>query len=607
MVIKNQNKTIKEKEKLNKRIKDFNKNNFDNENVKNLPEKYKKIWEEVQECREEIEYILRSMPTVINKDSWDKDMDFVVAAYLLARAGEFNDPFSYKPSGDKDLDKDILAAYEATEINKYWDELLELVKKYDINIFKLVSKLNNFSSSLITPEGIGILAEEILDIKEQESFSDLCCGAGSIIRAICSSSKCKHAYGFDIDQSAIAMAKIYGEGSDIHFERKDIFTLVTDSTDKVTYDKIFCNFPFGEKLINLKKGKEFLSLLEKKVPSISKATSSDWLYNALITELLSDEGKAVSIVTNGSTWNMIDAPIRKYFIEKGLIEAVIELPARMFSNTIVATSLVVFSHNNKGVRLIDATNQFKAGRRLNELADENIDYILDLIQKDCEESIFIDVDTMRDNDYVLNMSRYKRVDNIENGRPFGEVISRITRGSSIKASDLDKMSTNEPTNMQYLMLANIQNGIIDTELPYLKEIDAKNKRYCLKDRCLILSKNGYPYKVAIAEVKEGQEILANGNLYIIELDEEIVDPYYIAAYLGSEQGTAALKSITVGAILPNVGVEQLRKLVIPVPDMEVQKKIANKYKELKDEIKLLRLKIERANNELASIIEEGGI
>ena len=45
--------------------------------------------------------------------------------------------------------------------------------------------------------------------------------------------------------------------------------------------------------------------------------------------------------------------------------------------------------------------------------------------------------------------------------------------------------------MQYLMLANIKNGLIDKELPYLKSIDKKNDKYCLSNHCLILSKNGY--------------------------------------------------------------------------------------------------------------------
>ena len=58
-------------------------------------------------------------------------------------------------------------------------------------------------------------------------------------------------------------------------------------------------------------------------------------------------------------------------------------------------------------------------------------------------------------------------------------------------------------------------------------------------------------------MKDGQRILANGNLYIIELDESRANPYYIKAFFDSEQGIAALKSITVGATIPNIGVDTL--------------------------------------------------
>ena len=52
------------------------------------------------------------------------------------------------------------------------------------------------------------------------------------------------------------------------------------------------------------------------------------------------------------------------------------------------------------------------------------------------------------------------------------------------------------------MLANIQNGIIDDKLPYLSSIEPKYEKYCLKNNDLILSKNGYPYKVAVARERD---------------------------------------------------------------------------------------------------------
>ena len=232
--------------------------------------------------------------------------------------------------------------------------------------------------------------------------------------------------------------------------------------------------------------------------------------------------------------------------------------------------------------------------------------LLESMYMNSDISMYVSAEQLRDNDYVLSMNRYI-VHDVADGMAFGDVIKRITRGAQLNAKALDEITTTVPTDMQYLMLANIKNGLIDKELPYLKSIDKKNDKYCLSNHCLILSKNGYPYKIAVAEVKEGQRILGNGNLYIIELDEEKADPYYLAAFFGSEQGTAALRSITVGATIPNIGVEQLTKLVIPIPPIEKQKEIADKYKTVKDEITMLQLKLEKAKNRMAHIIEEGGI
>lgn len=568
----------------------------------------KEVWDKIFECRAEIESILRSKTSIMGKGFWKNEGDILIAAYVLARACESGEANLYSFKTDFSLDKDVLELIKETNIEKYWDELLGLTYKYDKRIFFLVSNLRDLSDPMTTPEGLAVLAEKLLNVKPQEYFADLCCGAGSVVSAIKRSMPQINAYGFDIDRNAIAIAKIDNEMSktEIFFEKKDIFELGLEKEDRKKFDKIFANYPFGTRLRELKAGKIYLEELRKRIPSISKATSSDWLYNMLVVDLLSENGKAVGIMTNGSTWNMIDAPIRKYFVENGLIETVIALPAKLFATTNIATSMIVFSHNNQTIRLVDATELYVAERRVNKLTEEFIDRILESMDDD-EISMCINIETLRENDYVLNVNRYQNNQaNIENGQPFENVIKRITRGASMKAKELDDISSQIPTNMQYLMLSNIQNGFIDSDLPYLKTIDKKNEKYCLSDRCLILSKNGYPYKVAVAEVKEGQKIMGNGNLYIVELDEEKIDPYYLAAFLSSEQGTAALKSITVGATIPNIGIEQLKKLIIPVPSLAKQKKISESYQILKDEIIMLQLKLEKAKNRMSQVFEEGG-
>lgn len=68
------------------------------------------------------------------------------------------------------------------------------------------------------------------------------------------------------------------------------------------------------------------------------------------------------------------------------------------------------------------------------------------------------------------------------------MIVNITRGAQIKASELDELVSYEPTDFQYLMLANIQDGIISDDLPYLKELDKKQEKYCIKNNSLVISK-----------------------------------------------------------------------------------------------------------------------
>ena len=154
------------------------------------------------------------------------------------------------------------------------------------------------------------------------------------------------------------------------------------------------------------------------------------------------------------------------------------------------------------------------------------------------------------------------------------------------------------------MLADIQNGLIKDELSYISGIEQSQKKYCVKHNSLIISKNGMPVKTAIATVKEGQFILANGNMYIIELDESKVNPYFIKAYFESEKGKAALNKICIGSAISSISLESLKNLIVPMPDMEIQKSIATQYIKKVGEISELRKKIKGLEAVIACIYDD---
>lgn len=462
-------------------------------------------------------------------------------------------------------------------------------------------------SSMSTPSDLLDLTLSILDIKDTDEVLELCSGKGNfIIEATANGCLSKYT-GVELNLTEITIAKLRTS-----IIRENYEYILHDALEfrlgrKV--NKIFANYPFmmrSPAIIEYKKQLEKSIDLPK---DIIRRASSDWLFNLAIMEQLDVNGKAVVIMTNGSTWNNSDEKIRQYFVENGYIESVVSLAPRLFEETAIPVSLVVLSHNNEKVRLVDAKNMFKSERRKNILTEENIKDILGMLDNDTNLSTTKTIKELSENEFILNASRYFEVlPTVENGVEFGSLIKKMTRGSQLKASDFDEYKSSTPTNYQYLILSNINDGVIslNNDEQYLKEIPEKLEKYCIKNNSIVLSKIGMPtFKSAVAQFEEDTEVVANGNLFIIELDENKVNPFYIQAFLASDLGEATLKSIYTGGAIPTITLEKLKRMMIPVPSLQEQEVIAQKYAAAVDELIILNRKVEKTKDRMKHIFEEG--
>ena len=562
------------------------------------------------------EKLVWAITGVIKSKNENYTVNMIPAAIrTIELISKYNNPSSLKYDEFKNNllnDDNVVSNYVLSCVN---DEVFEELKRFTsfstdvLALSKSIAYRNIEDQSFYcsTPNSIVELSKKLLEVKDNDSVADLCAGIGNFLVSCASEYPNAKYYSYEIDNvlKNITDLRIADFNSTcISNYQKDVFALIDDQRK---YNKIFANYPFKLRLKDMRMGADYFQSVINRNPNLSKVTSSDWIFNLLVLDLLENNGKAVVLMTNGSTWNLTDTAIREYFVENGFIETVIELPARLFSNTSIPTTMMVLSKNSinrNGIRLVNASNIFVPGRRTNEFSDDNINEILKLVEKNDVNSMLVSYDTLNKNDYSLSFSRYQTSNiDVVDGVKFDSVIKKITRGASLRADQLDEMTSIEPTNTNYLMLSNISNGMIDDKLPYLKEIDPKLEKYCIHSNNLILSKNGYPYKVAVAQVKNNQTVLANGNLFIIELDEEKVNPYYLKAYFDSEQGIATLKSITVGATIPNIGVDSLKKIIIPVPSLEEQKRIAEKYQIAFDEVSLLKVKLNKALDKLHHVFD----
>ena len=93
----------------------------------------------------------------------------------------------------------------------------------------------------------------------------------------------------------------------------------------------------------------------------------------------------------------------------------------------------------------------------------------------------------------------------------------------------------------------------------------KYDRYLLKNGDVIISSKGTKIKVAVADIKN-RKIIPNGNLLVLRLDTNKIEPYYLEAFLNSENGRLALEQIQTGAVIISINPSRVEQMKISMID-----------------------------------------
>ena len=80
-------------------------------------------------------------------------------------------------------------------------------------------------------------------------------------------------------------------------------------------------------------------------------------------------------------------------------------------------------------------------------------------------------------------------------------------------------------------------------------------------------------------------------------------PILKKSYLESEQGIGLLKGILTGVTIQVISLEKLKAMQIPVPSMEEQQQISERYLAILDELEILRLKTIAAKEKLVHVLD----
>lgn len=153
----------------------------------------------------------------------------------------------------------------------------------------------------------------------------------------------------------------------------------------------------------------------------------------------------------------------------------------------------------------------------------------------------------------------------------------------IKLTDIAKVSSayiirdnnfeNVPLTQKIVTIQNINaNEILETN--DLKKVPVEiftKPSYLQNSNILLSSRNNF--RACIYNKVNQEDIIATGNIFIIEPNMQLVLPEYLMIYLNSDQAQKQFAKMNLGATLPHITKEHLLELEVQIPSLTQQQQI----------------------------------
>lgn len=324
--------------------------------------------------------------------------------------------------------KDLLEHFSALSLGNEHCQADILGQAYEYLIKKFADLTNKKAGEFYTPRSVVTLMVRILAPKAGETIYDPACGTGGMLLEALHYVK-EHGgdehlmlgklYGQEknLTTSSIARMNLFLHGAeDFHIERGDTLRSPAfySGDNLATFDCVIANPPFsldkwGEDVwINDPYGRNFAGLPP------AKAGDFAWVQH-MVKSMAQKTGRMAVVLPHGVLFRMSkEGKIRRKLLEMDILEAVIGLGQNIFYGTGLAPCVLVFrdkkpkAHCQK-ILFIDASKEFKTGRAQNELLPSHVEHILGWYEgyQDVEGVCkVVTLDTIRENDFNLNIPRY---------------------------------------------------------------------------------------------------------------------------------------------------------------------------------------------------------
>jgi type I restriction enzyme M protein len=367
--------------------------------------------------------------------------------------------FNATTHGVRDLDDDRLSNL----IEKISEKRLGLKdvepdiigRSYEYLIRKFAEGGGQSAGEFYTPTEVGFLMARIIDPEPGMTIYDPCCGSAGLLI------KCQIVLEEKLEEIGTRNAeslKLYGqEYTAGTWAMANMNMIIHNMEGSIEIGDSFKNPKFREAnrirtfdrvVANPMWNQDWFKEADYDADELDRfplgagypGSKADWGWVQVINASLNARGRAAIVLDtgaasrgSGNAGSNKERDVRKYFVERDLVEGVIYLPENLFYNT-SAPGIILFLNRNKPAEqrdklfLLNASKEFTKGNPKNFLAESAVTRIANVFKNWQEEDQFsriVSREEIAKNDFNISPSRYIHTGAEEEYRPIVEIMVEL--------------------------------------------------------------------------------------------------------------------------------------------------------------------------------------
>lgn len=349
-----------------------------------------------------------------------------------------------------------------------------LGRAYEYLLRKFAEDSGQSAGEFYTPREVAVLIARLIEPQPGMRIYDPCCGSGGLLikchlrllethgvqengrRKLPTHIKPLHLFGQEINPATFAMARMNAVIHDLEADIRIGDTMrqpaFKDAAGRLqTFDAVVANPMWNQ---NFPAEQYESDPYDRFRLGAAPSSSADWAWLQHMLASLNDSGRMAVVLDTGAVsrgsgnqGSNRERDIRKAFVERDLVEAVILLPENLFYNTTAPGVIIVINRRKRRADetlLINAAKRFAKGRPKNYLTDDDIAAIADVYHEwragrgdAAHRSGFSAIITREEaarNDYNLSPSRYVAQNGGEETLPLEEAMVLLREAEEERAT-----------------------------------------------------------------------------------------------------------------------------------------------------------------------------